>query len=133
MKVKRWWLWLIILGVVVLVLWNMLSINGIGDLKGDFKELAVYRNENNTGPVVRIYAVSVADTLWDEMDKYGALMPHTKYGNTKVYFFMAGAPVPSEVQPGASPFDPSFRESCLAVFEKESMGNTTLIRYPFKK
>lgn len=102
------------------------------DLPGNFQQVAVYRNENNTGPVVRVYAVTVADTLWHTMQQYGSLMPYTKYGNTKVYFFRAGQPAPTTVRPGAVSFDATFEPACLAKYEKEVMGKVTFRRYPFQ-
>ncbi|MHC2992027.1 hypothetical protein OB13_10670, partial [Pontibacter sp. HJ8] len=68
--------------LVIWFIYDSFSLPSVDDLKGDFKEVAFYRNENNTGPIVRIYAVTVADTLWKEMQAYGDYMPHTKYGNT---------------------------------------------------
>ena len=112
--------------------YDSLSQPGVGDLKGDFQEVAVYRNENNTGPIVRIYAVTVSDTLWHEMRQYADFMPHTKYGNTKVYFFRAGQPAPQAVRPGAVNFEAVFDKNCLAKYEKETMGNVTFQRYPFR-
>ena len=86
------------IGAIILLMgwfiFDSLSLPGVGDLKGNFQEVATYRNENNTGPIVRVYAVTVADTLWREMRQYGDFMPYTKYGNTKVYFFRQGQPVP---------------------------------------
>ncbi len=125
------------LGALVLLLgwfiFDSLSQPGVGDLKGNFREVASYRNENNTGPIVRVLAVTVADTLWQQMRQYGDFMPYTKYGNTKVYFFRQGQPVPKEVQPGAVSFDPEFNQNCLAKYEKEVMGNVTFQPYPFAK
>lgn len=124
------------LGAMALLLgwfvFDSLSQPGVSNLKGDFQEIALYRSENNTGPVVRVYAVTVADTLWREMQQYGDFMPHTKYGNTKVYFFRAGQPVPSALQPGAVNFDVVFNQNCLAKYEKEVMGNVTFQRHPFR-
>lgn len=111
---------------------DSLSQPGVSSLKGDFQEVATYRNENNTGPIVRIYAVTVADTLWQEMRKYGALMPYTKYGTTKVYFFRAGQPAPRAVQPGASAFDAQYTSYCLAEYEKDLMGKVSFRRYPLR-
>jgi hypothetical protein len=86
------------LGAVALLLgwfvYDSLSQPTGQDLPGNFQEVATYRNENNMGPIVRVFAVTVADTLWTEMRQYGDLMPYTKYGNTKVYFFRQGQPVP---------------------------------------
>jgi hypothetical protein len=96
------------------------------DLEGDFTEVAFYRNENNTGPVQRVYAVTVADTLWEQMEAYGNFMPHTKYGNTKVYYFLQGTPVPREVFAGKKNFNPQSEPYCLAQYEKDAMGNVSL-------
>lgn len=76
-----------LVGVLLMVIvYQSLSQPGINDLVGEYTEIAVYRNENNTGPVVRIFAVYTKDELWDDMRAYGDFMPHTKYGNTKVFF-----------------------------------------------
>jgi hypothetical protein len=126
----------LILGALVLLLgwfvFDSLSQPGVGDLPGKFEEVAAYRNENNTGPIVRIYAVALADTLWHPMQQYGALMPYTKYGSTKVYFFRAGQPAPRAVQPGASAFDAQFNPYCLAEYEKDPMGKVSFRRYPLR-
>ena len=124
--------YLVIGSLTLLLGWfvfDSLSQPGVGDLAGGFQEVATYRNENNTGPIVRIYAVTVADTLWREMRQYGDFMPYTKYGNTKVYFFRRGQPAPSAVRPGAENFDPKYAAYCLAKYEKNVMGNVTFQRY----
>jgi hypothetical protein len=123
------------IGAIALLLgwfvFDSFSQPGVGDLKGNFQEVAFYRNENNTGPIVRIYAVTVADTLWQQMRQYGDFMPYTKYGNTKVYFFRQGQPIPKEVRPGEQNFDAEFSKYCLGKYEKEVMGNVAFQRYPF--
>ncbi len=127
--------YLIMAALALLIGWfvcDSLSQPGVGDLKGDFQETATYRNENNTGPIVRVYAVTVADTLWQQMRQYGDFMPHTKYGNTKVYFFRQGQPVPQTVRSGEENFDQKFGKYCLAKYEKEVMGNVTFKRYPLQ-
>jgi hypothetical protein len=114
----------LVLGAVVALLgwfvFDSLSQPGVSDLPGNLQEVAAYRNENNTGPIVRIYAVTVADTLWHSMQQYGALMPYTKYGSTRVYFFRAPA------------FDAQFNPYCLAEYEKEPMGKVSFRRYPLR-
>ena len=126
----------LVLGALALLLgwfvFDSLSQPGVGDLKGDFQEAATYRNENNTGPIVRVYAVTVADTLWRVMRQYGDLAPYTKYGTTKVYFFRQGQPVPKVVQPGEVNFSPEFNKNCLAKYEKEVMSNVSFKRYPLQ-
>ncbi|WP_162428596.1 hypothetical protein [Pontibacter pudoricolor] len=131
MKLKH----ILILASFVLVGWfiyDSFSLPSVDDLEGDFKEVAFYRNENNTGPIVRVYAVTVADTLWQQMQQYGEFMPHTKYGNTKVYFFLEGSPVPDKVFAGDQNFEAQFQEFAVARYEKESMGQESFVQYPFR-
>lgn len=131
MKLKH----ILIIISVALIAWfiyDTLSIPSVSDLEGDFKEVAMYRNENNTGPIQRIYAVTVKDTLWQQMQTYGDMMPHTKYGNTKVYFFLQGSPVPTAVQPGQVDFSERFQEYTVAKYEKDAMGQVSFVRFPYK-
>ncbi len=120
-----------VLGVLALILWQSLSQPGVKDLKGNMQEVAMYRNENNTGPVVRLYAVTAGDTLWQEMKKWGDLMPYTKYGTTKVYFFQQGH-APARLYPGEENFDFGYRQYCLASYEKNNMGQVSFIQYPYR-
>lgn len=121
-----------VVGILVLsIFWNSFSQPGVQDLEGDFKRVAFFKNENNTGPVERIYAVTITDTLWGEMEKYGAYMPHTKYGNTKVYFFLEKDPAPELLMPGQENFEQRFREYCLARYEKDAMGQVAFVKDPF--
>ena len=121
----------LVVGLFLYIIWNSVSQPGAQDLEGNFKKVAFHRNENNTGPVERIYAVTVSDTLWGEMKKYGAFMPHTKYGTTKVYFFREGKPVPEKLISGQSNFDPELQVYCLGKYEKDAMGNVSFIPFPF--
>ena len=100
-------------------------------MKAGFKEVAKYRNANNTGPVQRIYVVTIKDSVWKDLENYGDLMPHTKYGNIKVYFFMQSANVPQVLQPGEVNFDPQFNKSCIALYEKSAMSQVAFNKYPF--
>ncbi|MEH0156759.1 hypothetical protein V6R21_21695 [Limibacter armeniacum] len=120
-----------IVGLMAYFTWTTFSQPGVSDLEGDFKEDAFLRNENNTGPVVRVYAVSVSDTLWAAMEQYGKMMPHNKYGNTKVYFFEKGE-APNDLKLEDDNFDRVYQASCLARFEKDAMGKEVFTRYPFK-
>lgn len=126
----------IILGLVVLILvgWMLKGTffqPGASDLKGGFKEVSRYRNENNTGPIQYVFAVTVKDTTGAELEKYGNFKPHHKGGNTKVYYFLEGTPVPEKLSPGKDNFDPVYNKSCIALYEKSAMGNTSLVRKPF--
>jgi hypothetical protein len=115
------------LGVVAYVIFTTFSQPGISDLQVDFKEVAFYRNENNTGPITRVYAVTVSDTAWGEMKKYAGYMPHNKYGNTKVYFFLEDASYPTAVQAGEENFDESYASFVLAKYEKDGMGRESFV------
>ncbi|WP_247235632.1 hypothetical protein [Telluribacter sp. SYSU D00476] len=131
-KLKRkHWIGIVVALLLFWIIGNSISQPGVNDLTGDFKEVALYRNENNTGPVVRIYAVTTTDTLWSEMEQYGNFMPHTKYGTTKVYFFPAGAPVPAKLVPGDDNFEDELKPYCLAVFEKNAMSAVSFRKYPY--
>jgi hypothetical protein len=104
---------------------------GVKDLEGDFRQISFVRNENNTGPVVRLYAVAVNDTLWTEMMHYGKMMPHTKYGNTKVFFFLKHSPLPEKLILGDTPIPTAIQQYCIARYEKDGMGNISLVKFPF--
>lgn len=120
--------------VLALVVWFTLEATtqpGIDNLGGSPKEIAFVRNENNTGPIQRIYAVSIEDTLWQEMQQYGSYMPHTKYGSTQVYFFLKDTPAPEHLHLD-SLFDDSYRSYCIAKYEKNAMGTELFARFPFK-
>lgn len=121
--------------VIVLVFWigaDTFTQPGISDLKGTYSEVSTYRNENNTGPVIRIYAVYTADTLWEDMEAYGNFMPHTKYGNTKVFFFSDPEQTPKEVFPDEPYFDPQYQSYCVGKYEKSAMGETNMLQFPFQ-
>jgi hypothetical protein len=101
------------------------------DLPGDFQEVAMVRNENNTGPVVRIYAVTVGDTSrWQEIQQYGALMPYTKYGSTKVFFFAKSGSSPTRLQLKPPHFTSELNRYCLASYEKDVMSKVTFLKHP---
>jgi hypothetical protein len=121
----------IVLILVFFMVKDTFNQPGIEDMKAGFKEIAKYRNDNNTGPVQRIYVVTVKDSVWKEIEDYGNLMPHTKYGNTKVYFFMQNANVPQILQPGEVNFDPGFNKDCIALYEKSAMSQVAFNKHPF--
>ena len=131
---KRRRKWLAGIAISLLLIWfiaDAMNQPGVQDLKGEFQEVAFYRNENNTGPIIRIYAVTVADTSWQEMKQYGNFMPHTKYGHTTVYFFRQGSPAPNQLRPGQENFNPELNPHCLAKYQKDVMGNVSFKRFPF--
>lgn len=132
----RYLFYVIILIVAFLIIWigkESFTQPGVGDLDLEFEETAFYRNENNTGPVVRVYAVYAADTLWNVLEQYGQFMPHTKYGNTKVFFFETKENSPQNINPEEPYFDEKYNQYCLAKYEKSSMGDINFVKYPYRK
>lgn len=120
--------YLLIVVVVAGLIWMLgdsFTQPGVSELKGNFSEITFFRNENNTGPVMRVYAVSVADTLYNEMISYGNLMPHTKYGTTTVYFFKTGAPAPTTLKADKPQVPEEFKTSCIGVYEKDGMSKVS--------
>lgn len=134
MRNKKQTLLIIVILLVIIgwILKDTFTQSSIEDLKGGFTEVASYRNENNTGPVQRIYIVTIKDTTSAQLVDYGNLKPHTKYGNTKIYFFLEGGNVPSKISPGDVNFDAKYNSSCFALYEKSAMGNFGLVKNPFK-
>lgn len=128
-------LYILIISVIAIagMVWNILSEPGIRELKGNFREVAFIRNEQNTGPVVRIYAVILDTENWKGMEQYGHYMPHTKYGTTRVYYFLSNKPYPLKLTFGENNLVEPFKEHCIALYEKDGMSQTSLIKYPFKK
>lgn len=116
--------------VIYWIIGDTLSQPGIDDLEGDYKEISFYRNENNTGPVIRIFAVYTSDTLWHEMKAYGEFMPHTKYGNTKV-FFLRDLVEDVAVFPTSPYISAEAVDLCVATYEKSAMGEVNFKKYPF--
>ena len=113
------------------MVWNVINEPGIKELQGNFREVAFIRNEQNTGPVVRVYAVTVEGEPWNEMEQYGNYMPHTKYGTTRIYFFSAGKPYPSTLSLDGNNISGEMEENCLAIYEKDGMSQVTLQKDPF--
>lgn len=116
---------ILISAVIVLIgvmIYNSLSQPGISDLKTRFKEIKLIRNEQNDGPILRAYIVAVDKPNFADMKTYGDLMPHNKYGNTKVYFFDEAKPYPKSLSLLEPVFAEKFEKSYLAVYEKNGMG-----------
>ena len=123
---------LVVAAIMIWIISETVTQPGISDLECEFEELAFYRNENNTGPIVRIYAVYASDTIWDQMKSYGEFMPHTKYGNTRVYFFNSKKNAPNALRSNEPNFDEVYNSSCIWFYEKSSMGQERFVKYPFR-
>lgn len=119
----------LLIGCIITI--NLINQPGVKDLKGGFEERAFIRNEQNDGPVVRIYIVTVQGEYWEQMIDYGNYMPHTKYGTTKVFFFNAEK-YPLEIELTEPHFRDEFEQYCLGVYEKDGMSQVHLRKYPFR-
>ncbi len=118
--------------IVIAIVWSTITEPGIKDLKSDFKEVAFIRNEQNTGPVIRIYAVSLKTENWEEMEQYGNYMPHTKYGTTRIYFFLNNSDIPEELNFGDVNIPERYKKNCIAIYEKDGMSQSSIRKYPFQ-
>lgn len=118
------WIGGFLLFFIAFLTYTFFSQPGPGGLKGGFSEIAATRNENNTGPVIRLYAVEVQDPLVAEFIAYGDFMPHTKYGKTTVFFFLPGQSPPS-LRVDEPSFD-TLRYAPVATYTKNSMGDVRL-------
>jgi hypothetical protein len=114
------------------MLWSALSTPGVKDLNGNLRETAFLRNEQNTGPIVRIYAVTMDEENWESMEKYGNYMPHNKYGTTRVYFFLSDNPFRGKLQIEDQNIEKTYQKQCIALYEKDGMSQTSLVKYPFR-
>ena len=112
--------------LIAIMLYNSLSQPGISDLKSAFKEISATRNEQNDGPILRAYLVTIDSLNVTDMTAYGNFMPHTKYGNTKVYFFYPNKPFPKKINLIEPVFNQNFEKYCLAVYEKNGMGEAVI-------
>lgn len=119
------------IGIATWLFWESVSQPGLEQWSGKIEEMAFYRNENNTGPIRRIYTVYVKDATAEDMRAYADRMPYTKYGTTTVYFFSERDRTPKELRAENPHFDPDFNSYCIAVYEKNSMAQAQFRRNPF--
>ena len=73
--------------------------------------------------------VSISDTIWTDLERYGDLMPYSKLGTTQVYFFLEGTEMPVHLQLEGSPFNMKNMSAVAAIYEKNSMGRVSLKKY----
>lgn len=127
-------LYILIISVVAIaaMFWNAISEPGIKSLKGNLKETAFIRNEQNTGPVIRIYAVRIDQENWAEMELYGNYMPHNKYGTTRVYYFLSNKPYIGKLDIEGSNIEEEYKQDCIALYEKNGMSQSSIVKYPFR-
>lgn len=123
---------LYLIGIVVgIVLYQIISASfaqpGMEQWEGKYEEIGYYRNENNTGPVVRVLAVKVLDQDEKWMKAFADSQPHSKYGRTHVFFFSEDLSGKIELNPKAPFFPEEFRQFLLAEYEKTPMGESRFL------
>lgn len=91
-----WLIFFVALSAIILV-FDSKEFSQPSKLKGGFNEVTFYRNQNNDGPVVRVYSVSVENPDIANYEEYGNAMAYTLHGNTKVYFFDEKDLVPTKL------------------------------------
>ena len=124
----------VLISIALLIGIIYITFNQPGDerFSTKFKEISLLRNENNTGPINRIYAVYVQDYDWNDIEAYAAAKPYTKYGSTKVYFFTEDYSDRSFLTWQSPNVPISRQEACIALYHKENNGRVTFRKYPFK-
>lgn len=125
MKTSRIIFWIIGAIVLALVFYigkESFTQPGMERFAGKYQELGKYRNENNTGPVVRIFAVKALDPSENWMKEYGEAQPHTKYGKTIVFFFSGDIDQEILLSPKEPYIHQNLEPYVLYTFEKTPMG-----------
>lgn len=133
MKSSRVIFYIIALFVLVLVIYigkESFFQPGLDRFEGKYEELGFYRNENNTGPVLRIYAIRVLQDQPEEewMREFAESRPHTKYGKTLVYFFESSVSEKIELKPDPPFFPENLESAVVASFERTPMGEPRFVR-----
>lgn len=118
-----------VIAVVVAVIFfqiirSSLSQPGNERFEGKYEEIGFYRNENNTGPVQRVYAIKVLDESGDWLKEFADSQPHTKYGRTLVFFFSNDVPNGINLTASEPYFSSEFLPFLRAKFEKTPMGES---------
>ena len=108
--------------ILYLIMRESLSQPGLERFEGKYEEIAFFRNENNTGPVVRVMAIRALDSDQAWMRDFAEAQPHTKYGRTLVFFFSADLNEEIQLSPQEPHFPERFQPYLIARFEKTPMG-----------
>ncbi|PZX50461.1 hypothetical protein LV84_04024 [Algoriphagus ratkowskyi] len=130
MKSSKFIYYILVGFAIAIVIWiakESFSQPGIARFEGKYEELSTFRNENNTGPVIRIYAIKALDDSKDWMREYGDAMPHTKYGRTVVFFFSNEVDLEIDLSLKAPYFIESLQPHVLATYQKSPMGDVSFI------
>ena len=124
---------LIFLALILGIIYITFNQPGDERFSTQFQEITFLRNENNTGPINRIYAIYVQDSIWKDLESYAAAKPYTKYGSTKVYFFIKDYSDKSFLSWQEPNVAVAQQEGCIALYHKENNGRVTFRKYPFNR
>ena len=117
-----------LVGILIYQIVNeSLSQPGLKAYEGKYEELAFLRNENNTGPVIRVYAIRALDEDRSWMKDFADALPHTKYGKTLVFFFTQELNQKIDLSPTEPYFPEEFKSLLLAQYEKTPMGESRFL------
>lgn len=123
----------VFIGIVMVILLAYIlkesfSQPGKERFNGKFEEMGFYRSENNTGPVIRIYAVRVLEPNEELMREFGNAQPHTKYGRTLVFFFSSQAGNDVGLSPKPPYFSTELQSHLISTYEKTPMGEVRFVK-----
>lgn len=125
-KLIFWIITTIVVALVFIISKESFTQPGLERFEGKLVELNSYRNENNTGPVLRVFAVKAIMNDESLMREYGNAMPHTKYGKTIVFFFSEDIDQDIIISP-KEPFIPvGIQSFVLNTYVKMPMGEERL-------
>lgn len=126
MKSSQIIFWIFVVSIGFLILYiakESFSQAGMERFNGKFELIDQIRSENNTGPIIRVFAVEALDLDPNWMRQYGDALPHTKYGKTIVFFFAPQNKIFSVQLSLKSPYlDPRSNQMLLYKYEKQPMG-----------
>ena len=117
---------IIVLGVLGLIVKESFSGKGVADYQDKFEEIGYFRNENNTGPIRRVYAFRTKEQDPEVLKSFANLLPHTKYGRTLVFFEAETWKEPVVLSPESPYFPELLRPHLFAKYEKTPMGEQQL-------
>jgi hypothetical protein len=122
-KIIFWIVSLVVVGLIYFISKESFTQPGMERFDGKYKKISQYRNENNTGPIIRIIAVHALDTHEEWMRAFGDAQPHTKYGKTVVVFFSEEINSDLQLSPKVPYFNPDLENQVIASYEKTPMGD----------
>ncbi len=109
-----------------LIVKESFSGKGVADYQDKFEEIGYFRNENNTGPILRVYAFRTKEQDPEVLKSFADLLPHTKYGRTLVFFVAETWKEPVVLSPESPYFPELLRSHLFAKYEKTPMGEQQL-------